>query len=59
MNLGPYAHFIITCYVLVAAVIAILIVWIAIDHRRVHARLHALEQAGISRRSGRGATDVS
>ena len=59
MNLGPYAHFIIACYVLVAAVVAILIGWIAIDHRRVRARLHALEQAGISRRSGRGATDVT
>ena len=59
MNLGPYAHFIITCYVLVAAVVAILIVWIAIDHRRVRAKLHALEASGISRRSGRGATDVS
>ena len=59
MNLGPYAHFIITCYVLVAAVVAILIVWIAIDHRRVRAKLHALEASGISRRSGRSTTDVS
>ena len=59
MSLGPYASFIVTSYVLVTAVIAILIVWIAIDHRRVKARLHQLEAAGVSRRSGRSATDVS
>lgn len=59
MSLGPYASFIVTSYALVAAVIAILIVWIAIDHRRVKARLHQLEVSGVSRRSGRSATDVS
>jgi len=58
MTLGPYASFIITSYVLVAAVVLLLIVWIAIDHRRVRARLHALEEAGVGRRSGRGATDL-
>ena len=58
MSLGPYASFIITSYVLVAAVVLILIVWIAIDHRRVRARLHALEEAGVGRRSGRGAADL-
>jgi heme exporter protein D len=59
MSLGPYASFIVTSYALVAAVVLILIVWIAIDHRRVRARLHALEEAGVGRRSGRGATDLS
>ncbi len=59
MALGPYATFIVTSYALVAAVVAILIVWIAVDHRRVQARLHQLEASGISRRSGRSATDVS
>jgi heme exporter protein D len=59
MALGPYASFIVLSYALVAAVVVILIAWIAIDHRRVKARLHALEQAGVSRRSGRGATDLS
>ena len=58
MTLGPYASFIITSYVLVAAVVLLLIVWIAIDHRRVRARLHALEETGVGRRSGRGATDL-
>jgi heme exporter protein D len=59
MTLGPYAPFIVSSYVLVAAVVAILIVWIAIDHRRVKARLHQLEASGVSRRSGRSATDLS
>lgn len=58
MSLGPYATFIVTSYALVAAVVLILIVWIAVDHRRVRAKLHALEQIGISRRSSRGTTDV-
>ena len=56
--LGPYASFIVACYALVAAVVLILIVWIALDHRRVRAQLHALEQAGVSRRSGRRATEL-
>ncbi|UGV28750.1 heme exporter protein CcmD [Rhodopseudomonas boonkerdii] len=58
MSLGPYASFIVTSYALVAAVVLILIAWIALDHRRVRAKLHALEEAGIARRSGRGATDL-
>jgi len=57
MSLGPYAFFIVASYALVAAVVLVLIVWIAVDHRRVRTRLHALEQAGVARRSGRGATD--
>jgi heme exporter protein D len=59
MTLGPYASFILLSYALVAAVVLILIVWIALDHRRVTARLHALEASGVSRRSGRSATDLS
>ncbi len=59
MSLGPYASFIVTSYVLVAAVVLALIIWIAIDHRRVRAKLHALEEAGVARRSGRGAKDIT
>jgi heme exporter protein D len=59
MALGPYASFIVTSYALVGAVVAILVVWIAIDHRRVKARLHEMEASGVARRSGRGATDLS
>ena len=58
MALGPYASFIVTSYTLVAAVVAILIVWIAIDYRRQKARLRELEAAGIVRRSGRSASDI-
>jgi heme exporter protein D len=58
MSLGPYAPFIVTSYVLVAAVVAVLIAWIAIDYRRQKRRLHELEAAGAFRRSGRSATDL-
>ena len=57
--LGPYASFIVTSYALVAAVVLILILWIAIDYRRQKERLRQLEAAGVVRRSGRNAADVS
>ena len=56
--LGPYASFIVTSYALVAAVVLILIVWIAIDYRRQKARLRELEASGVVRRSGRGAAEL-
>ncbi|MBR1269115.1 heme exporter protein CcmD [Bradyrhizobium sp. AUGA SZCCT0222] len=58
MALGPYASFIVTSYALVAAVVAILIAWIAIDFRRQKQRLRELEASGITRRSGRSAADI-
>jgi len=58
MALGPYAAFIATSYALVAAVVLILIVWIAADYRRQKARLRELEASGVVRRSGRNATDI-
>ena len=58
MALGPYTSFIVTSYVLVAEVVAILIVWIAIDYRHQKARLRELDASGIVRRSGRGAADL-
>jgi len=58
MSLGPYASFVMTSYVLAAAVVLVLIVWIAIDYRRQKARLRELEASGITRRSGRGATEI-
>jgi heme exporter protein D len=48
----------VTSYALVAAVVAILIAWIAIDFRRQKARLRGLEASGITRRSGRSAADL-
>jgi heme exporter protein D len=59
MSLGPYASFITTSYALVAIVVLLLIVWIAIDYRTQQARLRELEASGVTRRSGRGATDIS
>ena len=56
--LGPYAAFIVTSYALVAAVVLILILWIAIDYRRQKARLRELEASGVVRRSGRNAADT-
>ena len=58
MPLGPYASFIVTSYALVAAVVVILIVWIAIDYRQQQARLRDLEASGVTRRSGRSAVDI-
>ncbi|MGX9430941.1 MULTISPECIES: heme exporter protein CcmD [Bradyrhizobium] len=58
MTLGPYASFIATSYALVAAVVLILIVWIAIDYRRQTMHLRELEAGGATRRSGRSAADT-
>ena len=57
-SLGPYASFIATSYVLVAVVLVILIGWIAIDYRNQKARLRELEASGVTRRSGRTASDI-
>lgn len=59
MSLGPYASFIVTSYLLVAAVVILLIGWIAFDYRQQKARLRQLEASGVTRRSGRGAADIS
>ena len=58
MALGPYASFIVTSYVVVAAVVLILILWIAIDYRRQKERLRELDASGVVRRSGRSAADI-
>ena len=58
MSLGPYASYIVTSYTLVAAIVLLLIVWIAVDYRRQKERLRQLEASGITRRSGRTATDI-
>ena len=59
MSLGPYASFIVTAYLLVAAVVLLLIVWIALDYRRQQSRLRELEASGVARRSGRSAADIA
>ncbi|MDB5484744.1 MAG: cycX [Tardiphaga sp.] len=57
-SLGPYSHFIVACYALVALVVVILIVWIALDYRRQTTMLRDLDKAGVARRSGRSASDL-
>jgi len=58
MALGPHASFIVTSYATVAAVVVLLIAWIAIDYRRQKERLRELEASGVTRRSGRSAADI-
>jgi heme exporter protein D len=58
MSLGPYASFVVTSYTLVAATVLLLISWIVLDYRRQKARLRDLEASGVTRRSGRQATDL-
>ncbi|MEH2538552.1 MULTISPECIES: heme exporter protein CcmD [unclassified Bradyrhizobium] len=57
-SLGPYASFIVTSYALVAAIVLILIGWIALDYRHQKERLRELEASGLTRRSGRQATEI-
>jgi heme exporter protein D len=59
MSLGPYASFIVTSYLAAVIVVALLIGWIALDYRSQKQRLRELEESGVSRRSGRSATDVA
>ncbi|MBR0966891.1 heme exporter protein CcmD [Bradyrhizobium diazoefficiens] len=58
MSLGPYASFIVTSYAAAALVVAILIGWIMLDYRSQTARLRELDRSGVTRRSGRSATDT-
>jgi heme exporter protein CcmD len=58
MSLGPYESFIVTSYLLVTLVVAILIAWILIDYRNQKRRLRELEESGVVRRSGRSASEI-
>jgi len=57
MSPGPYASFIVASYLAAALVVALLVAWIAIDYRSQKRRLRELEESGVVRRSGRGATE--
>jgi heme exporter protein CcmD len=57
MWFAPYGSFIVTSYLLVTLVVAILIAWI-VDYRLQKRRLRELEESGVIRRSGRSATEV-
>ena len=52
MELGAHAGFIVAAYVITAAVIIGLIVWVLADYRSQLRLLADLERGGISRRSG-------
>ena len=58
MLLGPYASFIVTSNLAAGIVVAILIGWVMLDYRNQTQRLRELEKSGISRRSGRSATEL-
>ena len=58
MSLGPYASFIVTSYLAAAIVVSVLIVWVTLDYRSQKQRLRELEQRGVTRRSGRSATEM-
>ena len=58
-SLGPYASFIVTAYALVALVLVLLIGWVMLDYRSQTQRLRELDASGITRRSGRGATELT
>jgi heme exporter protein D len=58
MALGPYASFILTSYLLAAAVVALLIGWITLDYHSQTRRLRDLESRGVVRRSGRSAAEI-
>jgi heme exporter protein D len=58
ISLGPYASFIVTSYAAAALVVAILIGWIVLDYRSQTRRLRELDRSGVTRRSGRSATDT-
>ena len=58
-SLGPHASFIVTAYVIAAAVVAVLLAWVIVDHRRLSATLRTLEAGGATRRSARKAEKQS
>jgi heme exporter protein D len=59
MNLGPHAAFIVGAYAVAAIVVAAMIAWVAIDHRRQARILAELEERGATRRSERAGKTAS
>jgi heme exporter protein D len=58
MSLGPYASFIVTSYVVVGLVVVLLVLWIMLDYRNQRRRLRELDERGVTRSSGRSASDL-
>ena len=53
MDLGPNAVFVWAAYTAFAIVMAMLLLWLAMDGRRQQRRLRNLEARGVTRRSAR------
>ena len=53
MELGPHAAFIVTAYLMAAAVVVALIAWVLFDLRAQRRILADLETRGVTRRSDR------
>ena len=53
MNLGPHATFIVSAYAAAILIVAALIAWVVLDHRRQIRVLSDLEAQGVTRRSDR------
>jgi heme exporter protein D len=53
MDLGPHAAFIVGAYSVALLIVAALVGWVLIDHRRQRQILSELESKGITRRSER------
>ena len=53
MNLGPHAAFIVGAYTVAILIVAAMITWIFLDHRRQMRTLSELEARGVTRRSDR------
>lgn len=51
IDLGKHAVFIWSSYAIVTLVLAVLVVWLILDGRRLKQRLAELEARGITRRS--------
>ena len=51
MNLGPHAAFIVGAYGAAALIVAAMVAWVALDHRRQARTLADLEARGVTRRS--------
>jgi heme exporter protein D len=59
MTLGHHAFFILTAYGAAALIVAAMIAWVAIDHRRQARALADLEARGVTRRSERAGEAVT
>ncbi len=57
MDLGPHMAFIVVAYAVAALIVAAMIVWVKLDHRRQLRMLADLEERGFTRRSERGNGD--